>query len=158
MDADEALRMVNRIYARLNGRRDEVTKREEYRAGKQPLSFATAEWQKANAARYEGFSDNWCGPVVDAESERIRHTGIKFGRTDSEQAAAKGLWEHWLLNDMEMQSAQGFVTSLTTARSFVIVWGDEDGKPVDSWEHPASVEIEYDAQNVRKQVPAQPEA
>ena len=154
MDATEALQMVNRIYDRLNGRRDEIRKREDYYAGKQPLSFATEEWRKANAARYSGFSDNWCHPVVDAEGERIRHTGIKFGRTDSDMAAAKRLWEQWLLNDMEMQSSQGFVTSLSAARSFVIVWGDGEGNPIDSWEHPASVEVEYDAQNVRKRVAA----
>jgi hypothetical protein len=147
MDADAALKLVNRIYARLNARRPEIDKREDYYAGKQPLSFATEEWRKANAARYDGFSDNWCRPVVDAEAERIRHTGIKL---DDNKAGAGKLWEQWLLNEMEMQSSQGFVTTLNDSRSFVLVWGTGDDEPVVTWEHPSSVEVEYDWANPRK--------
>lgn len=147
MDADAALQLVNRIYARLNARRPEIDKREDYYAGKQPLSFATDEWRKANAARYDGFSDNWCRPVVDAEAERIRHTGIKL---ESNKAGAEKLWQQWLLNEMEMQSSQGFVTTLNDSRSFVLVWGTGDDEPVVTWEHPSSVEVEYDWANPRK--------
>ena len=144
LDSAEALRLVNRIYARLANRRPLIERREEYYEGKQSLSFATAEWRKANAARYEGFSDNWCAAVVDAESERIRHTGIKIA---GNKGAADALWEQWLLNEMEMQSSQGFVTSLTASTSFVIVWGGSDDEPNVTWEHPSSVEIEYDWAN-----------
>ncbi|MDR6907477.1 hypothetical protein J2X63_003185 [Agromyces sp. 3263] len=151
MDADEALRMVNRIYARLDGRRSVFQTREDYYNGLQPLSFATDEWRKANAARYAGFSDNWTRPVVDAEAERLRHTGIKIGESVD---AGKKLWEQWLLNEMEMQSSQGFVASLTTSRSFVIVWGNSDDEPLISWEHGSDVEIEYDWANPRERVAA----
>lgn len=151
MDAIEALRLVNRMYARLEGRRTFIQSTEDYYAGKQPLSFATDEWRKANAARYVGFSDNWCRPVVDAENERLRHTGIKIG--DNSEASKK-VWNQWLLNDMEAQSSQGFVTTLASARSFVLVWGDSDDQPLNSWEHPSSVEVEYDWGNRRKRVAA----
>ena len=148
MTAEEALQLVNRIYARLSNRRPDITKAENYYDGKQPLNFATAEWKKANADRYEGFSDNWCRPVVDAEAERLTHTGIKL--PDSAGAGAEVLWEQWLLNEMEMQSSQGFVTSLNASRSFVIVWGDSStDEPMVTWEHPSSVEIEYDWENPR---------
>ncbi|RLP76324.1 phage portal protein [Mycetocola tolaasinivorans] len=143
MDANEALRLVNRCYARLNGRRGEMRVREEYYEGKQPLNFATAEWKKANSARYANFADNWCQPVADAEAERIAHTGIKIAGTNG-KAAAQKLWEAWLRNEMQSQSSQGFLTSLVTSRSFVTVWGDENDEPLISWEHPDSVEIEYD--------------
>lgn len=151
MDAIEALRLVNRMYARLEGRRGFIQDTEDYYSGKQPLSFATEEWRKANAERYVGFSDNWCRPVVDAENERLRHTGIKIG--DNSEASKK-VWNQWLLNDMEAQSSQGFVTTLASARSFVLVWGDSDDQPLNSWEHPSSVEIEYDWGNRRKRVAA----
>lgn len=149
MDSTEALRLTNRIYSRLAGRRPEIQKREDYADGKQPLSFATEEWRKANAARYDGFSDNWCGPVLSAEGERISHTGLKL-RGDNGSKAAGVLWEQWLLNEMEMQSSQGFITTLTAARSFVIVWGDSStDEPRVTWEHPSNVEIEYDFANPR---------
>lgn len=147
MDATEALRLVQRIYTRLNARRSTIDQREEYYAGNQPLSFATAEWKAANAARYVGFSDNWAAPVVNAESERVRYTGLKLSGANGD-VAAKKLHEHWLMNEMEMQSSQGFVTTLTTGRSFVIVWGDSrTDEPIVTWEHPSNVEIEYDWAN-----------
>ena len=108
MDYLEALRLTNRIYARLVGRRPAFDRREQYYGGTQPLSFATDEWKKANAARYTGFSDNWTRPVVDAEGERIKHTGLKLGK--GMENAAEKLWTQWLYNEMEMQSSQGFVS------------------------------------------------
>lgn len=151
MDAIEALHLVNRLYLRLEGRRGFIESTEDYYAGKQPLSFATEEWRKANAERYVGFSDNWCRPVVDAENERIRHAGIKLG---DNTAASKKVWNSWLLNDMEAQSSQGFVTTLASSRSYVLVWGDSDDQPLDTWEHPSAVEVEYDWGNRRKRVAA----
>lgn len=153
MDAVGALSMTNRLYRRLMGRRPEFDRREDYYTGKQPLAFATPEWRKANAARYAGFSDNWCRPVVDAESERLTHTGLKLD-TAQYGDAAKRLWDQWLFNEMEMQSSQGFVASLTTSRSYVIVWPDGNGESMISWEHGSSVEIEYDWGNHRNRIAA----
>ena len=147
MDADEALKLVVRIHKRLNARRPEIENRERYFNGEQPLSFATKEWKQANAARYDGFSDNWCAPVVNAGAERIKYTGVKIA---DNELGAKWLHQQWLTNELDAQSSQGFVTTLATARSFVIVWGDEStDEPVVTWEHPSNVEIEYDWANPR---------
>lgn len=147
MDSTEALRLVVRIYTRLNARRPEIEKREQYYGGDQPLNFATEEWRKENASRYVDFADNWSAPVVSAESERIVYKGMTF---KSFEGAGQTLHEHWLSNEMDMQSSQGFVTTLTAGRSFVIVWGDKiTDKPVVTWEHPSNVEIEYDWANPR---------
>lgn len=151
MEHNDAVAIVHRLYSRIDARRHDITKREEYYSGRQPLSFATAEWSKANASRYAGFSDNWTRPVVDAEAERIQHTGIKLEDND---AGARALWEQWLVNEMEMQSSQGFVTTLAASRSFVLVWGRGDDEPVVTWEHPSSVEIEYDWANRRRRTAA----
>lgn len=141
MEPAEALRLVNRIHARIVARRPEIAKNERYYMGDQNLTYATSEWMKANSARYTDFSDNWCAPVANAIGERIEVTGLKFRDNDT---AANGLWDEWLRNEMEMQSSQGFLTSFNTKRSFVIVWGSEDNEPVVSWEHPSNVEIEYE--------------
>ena len=141
MDANEALRLVNRIHSRIVGRRAEIAFNERYYMGDQNLTYATAEWMKANSARYTNFSDNWCAPVSNAIGERIEVTGLKFRDNDK---SANELWDSWLRNEMEMQSSQGFLTSFNTKRSFVIVWGSEDDEPVISWEHPSNVEIEYE--------------
>lgn len=152
MDANGALAAVNRIYPRLNSRRPEIDKFESYYQGNQKLTFATEEWMKKNAARYDSFSDNWCAPVSNAISERIQHTGLKLRDATGKDATDpfKGIWESWLRNEMEMQSSQGFLTSFNARRSYVIVWGDEHGEPVNSWEHPSNVEIDYDPDGLRR--------
>lgn len=148
MEYSDALKLVQRIYKRLNARRPEIDKFEAYFNGDQPLNFATEQWRKANASQYVGFSDNWTAPVVNAESERIRYTGIVL--PGDANAGGKLLHEHWLKNELEMQSSQGFVTSLTAKRSYVIVWGDTlTDEPLVTWEHPSNVEIEYDWANPR---------
>lgn len=160
MDAVSALRMVNRIYARLNNRRPEILQFEDYLLGKQPLTFATKEWQAQNAARYDSFSDNWTAPVVYAEAERIDYTGLNIPQSngvDAEMArtSADMLHEWWLRNELDMQSSQGWVTTLTARRTFVIVWGDKGTQqPLVTWEHPSQVEIEYDFANPLKRVAA----
>ncbi|MFN4000876.1 phage portal protein [Microcella sp.] len=152
--------MVNRIYARLNNRRDEIIRFEDYYLGKQPLTFATKEWQAQNAARYDTFADNWTAPVVNAESERIQYTGLNMRQgsgVDAEMAKAASdmLHECWLRNELDMQSSQGWVTTLTARRSFVIVWADRvTQEPIVTWEHPSQVEIEYDFANPMRRVAA----
>lgn len=141
MDLEAALALVNRIYERLNARRPEVDTAERYYQGDQPLNFATEEWRKANAARYAGFSDNWCGTVVNAEAERAKVNGITAFGTKS---LAKQYWDDLQRNEFDAQFSQGLVTALSTSRVFVIVWGDKDGQPLVSFEHPSFVEIEYD--------------
>lgn len=146
MNADAARLLTERIYTRLNARRPAVERFEKYFRGEQPLNYATQAWKEANAQQYSGFADNWSAPVVNAESERIDYTGMTFEGDDS---FGTKLHEHWMRNEMDMQSSQGFVTTLTTGRSFIIVWGDRDDKPVVTWEHPSNVEIEYDWENPR---------
>ena len=145
MDATQALQLVNRIYTRLSARRPEIELREKYYRGEQPLVFATEEWKAANAARYTGFSDNWAGPVVNTEAERIRYRNISVPGLEK---AGPSLHEDWMRNELDMQSSQGVITTLTTGRSFVIVWGDtQNDEPLVTWEHPSNVEIEYDFEN-----------
>lgn len=149
-EAAEAVRMLNRLYARLVNRRPTFDERREYYEGKQPLKFATKEWKDANAARYVDFSDNWTGPVASAEAERIDHIGIKLDKAKYGNAADE-LWKYWQLNEMEMQSSQGFLATLVASRTFVLVWGDPTtDEPEITWESGNSAEIEYDWYNPRK--------
>lgn len=150
MDADAARLLTQRIYLRLNERRPDIEKSEDYYGGKQPLSFATEEWQAANAARYSGFSDNWCGTVVNAEAERLRPIGV----TNLDHADATWLWDQLQYNEFDMGFSQGVITALAAKRVYVIVWGDSDGEATVTFEHPSQVEIEYDWENPRKRTAA----
>jgi hypothetical protein len=145
MDADAARKLTQRIYTRLNNRRPDIERAESYYEGDQPLNFATEEWKKANASRYADFSDNWCGTVVNAEAERLKPIGV----TNMPKGAASKLWDALQMNEFDAQFSQGAVTALTAKRCFVIVWGDSSGEPIVTFEHPSSVEIEYDWENPR---------
>lgn len=145
MDVSEAKALTNRIYTRLNARRPDVEKLEGYYGGNQPLTFATEEWKTANAARYSGFSDNWCGTIVNAEAERLKPTGI----TGIAKRGASMLWDQLQMNEFDAQFSQGAVTALTATRAFVIVWADGKDESLVTFEHPSNVEIEYDWENPR---------
>lgn len=161
LDFEGAQKLTERIYKRLDARRADIDKLERYYLGDHKLAFATDAWMEANADRYRHFSDNWCAAVSDAESERIRVSGIVLPddgarrMVDGERRqdpAVKGLWDDWLRNEMDMQSSQGILQSLNTRRSYVMVWGDDDDEPVVTWEHPSNVEIEYDWMTGRKRL------
>ena len=143
MDVLAAGKLRDSIYSRLASRRKGIAETEDYYNGKQALSFATAEWRKANAARYSGFSDNWCGPIVNAEAERLSPIGV------TGFDGARDLWDVLRRNEFDSQFSQGVVTALTTSRAYVMVWGDSDGNPLVTVEHPSHVEIEYDWENPR---------
>lgn len=145
MDLLTAEKYRDRIYDRLSARRPDILDDEKYYRGEQPLSFATEEWRSANAARYAGFSDNWCGTVVNAEAERLDPIGVAgVGRESGEK-----LWDELRRNEFDAQFSQGVVTALTTSRAFVMVWADDQQQPLVTVEHPSHVEIEYDWENPR---------
>lgn len=154
MLASEARQMVDRIYARIDRRRRTVQEREEYYQGKQPLTFATEEWRKANAARYADFSDNWCRSVADAEAERIGWGGLRFADPSTSRREMAKLQSWWDLNDGDAQASQGFLSSLVASQSFVLVWGDSHDEPIMTWEHASTFEIEYDWEYRRRPIAA----
>ncbi|MGY1773514.1 phage portal protein [Blastococcus sp. SYSU D00813] len=146
METSEALRLVVKLHKRLSDRQREIDRFEAYFRGDHPLSYASNAWAAEHAARYKGFSDNWCGVVGKAAAERTRVAGIRLGEDtrapldDDERA----LWRDWSANELTLKSAQGFLTASVARRSAVLVWGNRDDEPVVTWEHPAQVIVDYE--------------
>lgn len=154
-EAQASLLMVERLYQRLIYRRGEIQRLERYYEGKQPLRFASAEWRKAHADRYGDFSDNWCAVVADAPADRTAVVGFELPDTDGVLTAEeRQLWTDWQMNDMDAQQSQGFLTTRIARRSYITTWGDKDGNPVHTWDHPLFCEVEYDDENPRLRVGA----
>lgn len=150
MDATEALALAVKLEKQLKARQSDILTRDAYYAGEQKLKFATTQWSEAHAKRYEGFSDNWSGVVADSPAERVQVIGFRLDDSAEMSAAEKALWRStWQGNDLDAQSAQGFLESFVAARSFALVWGDADDQPVITWEHPAQVLVTYDPENPR---------
>lgn len=154
LDADAALSLAQELATKLVDRRSDIEKRDDYYAGKQPLRFATDEWAKAHAKRYVDFSDNWCGVVADSPAERVHVTGFRLDNDGPMSPEERALWDDWKRNELDAESAQGFLESFVASRSFAIVWGDENDEPVVSWEHPSEVIVAYSTMNRRERVAA----
>lgn len=144
LTAEQALSVVNRLYATLTNRRNEIQRFEDYYEGVHPLRFASPEWRKDHALRFKDFSDNWCAVVADASVERLAVDGFRVDDegdiiSDDEQM----LMRDWDLNEMPAKSSQGFLQSSIARRSAVIVWGNRDDEPVITWEHPSQLIVDY---------------
>jgi len=146
---EAALSWAVRLLDQLKRRQGDIEMRDAYYRGEQKLKFATDEWANAHAGRYKDFSDNWCGVVADSPAERVAVTGFRLDDSAALSSAEQELWRDWLDNDLDAQSAQGFLESFIAARSFVIVWGDDDDNPVVTWEHPSQVLVAYDPDRPR---------
>ena len=152
-----AAKTVARLYRELNGRRNDVGRYEAYYRGEQPLAYASAEWRNFHAERFRNFSDNWCGVVANAPAERTRLNGLRLGdKADNFSDAEKLLMRDWHINDMDLQSSQGFLHSITTGRSFVMGWysGDELDPVEYTWERSDQVIVAYEPGNRRRRVAA----
>jgi hypothetical protein len=145
LTAEQALQVVDRLYKQLTQRRPEIRRLEAYESGEHPLRLGTEEWSRDHAKRFQGWSDNWCGVVAQAPGERRAMDGFRVGEDDDViSAEEKELIRQWNLNEMPSQASQGFLTARVAKRSAVLVWGDGDGNPVITWEHPSQVIVDYD--------------
>jgi len=146
ISADDALVLVKKLHGRLAERRGLISVAEAYYRGVQRLRFATEKWSEYHADRYRDFSDNWCAPVANSSSERLRIDGFRLDEDPAVSDTEKDLWRDWQANDMEAQSSQGFLHSIIARRSYVLVWGGEDDEPVATWERADQVIVDYDAE------------
>lgn len=151
LTAEQALAKVDALYKVLTGRRSDIKENLDYYAGRHPLAYATIEWSQAHGQRFANFSDNWCRVVGDAPAERTGVDGFRVG-DDSDPISddERLLDSDWQRNEMEAQSSQGFLLSTVAKRSSVLVWADEDGLPLDTWERPDQVVVDYDPGNPRR--------
>lgn len=151
MDGVDALRKAQVLYRELVSRRSEVSELDDYYAGKASLRFASKEWANFHQNQYAQFSDNWVSVVADALNERVRVEGVRLPGEDM-LAAQNHLWDWWKSNEFEAQSSQGFLETIVAKRSFVIVWGDDEGRPYATWEHPSQVLLNVSPSDPRRKV------
>jgi hypothetical protein len=142
-DARDALTALNRLARELAEREKLVKKRLEYFTGKHPLKYASPEFASYFGTRFNGFTDNWCGPVVTAPTERMNLLGV---RLDGEKRGVdEDLERVWRANDGNTGASKAFVMTLAAGRSFATVWGnpDDEDTPTVKFERPDQAIIEY---------------
>jgi hypothetical protein len=146
---EQARRLVDVLATELTARSGDVRRHDQYYRGKHPLRFASEEFRKYCADRYEGFSDNWTQPVSDSPVERLTVTGVQV---PGEVKADATLWEVWQRNGLDADSQLGFLGAGNAARAFVLVWGDPDDEdtPCVTFEDASSAVVQYEPGSRRK--------
>lgn len=156
MDATEAMILAQKMWQKIETQRhahgvDEPRNSPrglhgylDYYRGVHKLRFASAEFEQHHLGRYDGFTDNWCAPVIDATAERLNQIGIRLG--DDTREADKDFQRVWDANDAQRGLSEAIVVALAAGRSYGLVWGDpaDESTPRVTFEHPEFCTIAYD--------------
>jgi hypothetical protein len=106
LELAQAREMADRLTEELNRRTPEAERLGNYYGGDHPLKFASEEFAKFFAARYQGFSDNWTQVVADSPVERLTVNGFQpYGA----QKADKELWRVYMTNGLDADSQLAFL-------------------------------------------------
>lgn len=138
---DQAVAILNKLADELRKRQPDVDTLDKAYRGEHKLTFASEDFREYFGTRYKDFSDNWCGVVADAPHERLEITGIRLKGAESGDDV---LWDVWRENDADALSDLAMLDAIISKRAFALVWGDEDGAPRITWEHPSQAIVSYD--------------
>ena len=146
---DDAIAEITRLERKLGSRRDEVQRLVDYCDGKQPLQFASEQYRDWFGDQYQGFADNWCAPVVEALTERLRPVGVRPREATKVDPQLRQWWEE---SGAAADSPLAFGTMATAKRVFALVWNadGEDGVPEVTFEDPRQAIISYEGGSRRK--------
>lgn len=146
---DDALAEVAKLEKELGRRRDDIQRHVDYYDGKQPLAFASEQYRDWFGDQYGGFADNWCAPVVDAMTERLRLMGVRPREATKVDSQLRQWWEE---SGAAADSPLAFGTMATSRRVFALVWddGDDEGIPEVTFEDPRQAIVSYEAGSRRK--------
>ncbi len=143
-----ALAWVKRLTSRLEQRRPAIERLRHYHEGQQPLMFATKAWREKFGPTFGQIVDNFCELVVDAATERMTVQGFRFGDRDTSKRA----WDIWQANQLDLESDIAHTDAMVGAYSYVLVWPDEDGRPVITLEDALQSIVQRDPRNRRRRL------
>lgn len=104
------------------------------------LSYAQAKFREVFGEMFRGYRDNFAPLIVDAISERLTIRGFRMGGSDE---ADRGALEIWQRNLLDAESNAAHIDALVQGASYLIVWGDEDDRPIITPESANEVTVQY---------------
>lgn len=120
---------LSQMFAILDERMAKLSDDERYYAAQQPLAFMSQ--QAKDATKMSRMATNIPRLAVTALAERLRVTGL---------TGAPELWNDWLANDLDQESALVHREALALGSAYVIVWGSGN-KPTVSVESAHQVAV-----------------
>lgn len=130
------------LLAKLDRQLPAVRKADTYYAGTQPISFLAPEVRAHVGKRLTSLVINWPRTIVDSVQRRMYVEGFRIGKG---QDVDDELWRIWQANDLDEWTQLGQVDALVHARSFLLVWGNDDDPetPTISTESAHQMVVEY---------------
>ncbi|WUI02100.1 phage portal protein [Spirillospora sp. NBC_00431] len=153
LELQQARELADRLTEELNRRTPEAERLGNYYDGDHPLKFASEDFAKFFAKRYQGFSDNWTQVVADSPIERTTWTGFQpYGA----EKADREFHRIWLTNGLDADSQLAFLDATVASRSFALVWGnpDDEETPVVTFEDATQAIVAYRAGSRRDRIAA----
>ncbi len=132
---------LKRLVQRLEERRPEIEKHNEYFLGTQPLAFLAPEVRESVGNRLDDLNFPWPRLVIGAVEERLDITGFRLGH-DAEPDST--IWSDiWQPSQMDLMSQQAHEEALVSGRAYAVVWTRDDGSPLITVESPLQVIVEH---------------
>ena len=114
---------INRLSQQLDARAIPMARFNDYYEGRHPMLYAGSKYRAAFGSLFAGFSDNFCGLVVDAVEERLDVEGFRMG---DDPKADDDAWRIWQENDLDAWSQIAHTEALVKGQASVLVWSKED--------------------------------
>jgi hypothetical protein len=134
-----------------------------YYDGKQPLAFATEDFQNAFGSLLKAFSLNMMPAVVDCVRDRLKLSGFTTQDKKSSVGFTEGaendstlpagqqtdpidskILDIWRANRMDQRAGRVHLNALKAGNAYVIVWGDQGEVPTIYPEKADKVAVKYD--------------
>lgn len=129
-------------------RADEYKEAGDYYEGNVAEVFSTAQLRNALRASGHRGQHNYCRVVVDAVLNRLEIANIVC---DSEEATNK-ITEVWDNNALDLEANEIHRKALVYGDCYALVWPDENGDVLISYNSPRTTAIVYDPENPRKKL------
>ncbi|MFF7408708.1 phage portal protein [Streptomyces lydicus] len=137
--AETPLQALNRLYGKLQRRKNAAEIWSNYYNGRTPLKFASPEFRAQSGALFDNFSDNWCQVVPDATVERLVPIAFRLndGTIDSQA------WDAWRRNECDVEIGLAFLEALISGRSYGLVWKPDGINTEISFHDASQAIVEY---------------
>lgn len=121
---------------------------ENYATGRVPEQFASAKLRATMRTTGHLGQHNYCRVVVDAVLNRLAIANI----VGSTKLATDKITEVWDNNDLDLEANEIHRAALTYGDCYAIVWPDEEGEWLISYNSPRTTAIKYDPENPKKKL------
>lgn len=129
---------LRRLLIRLHARRHEIQYVTDFHDGKQPLMFASDDFNATYGNRYRRLPANFMPRVVNAERERLIVQGFRFGQ---EPRSDRDVWRIWQSNQLDAESMIAHEIALVKSVAYTLVTPSPDGAVI-TIEDPAETVLE----------------